>query len=134
MERNIQRIPLNSIKLDQQNVRFGGDVAQSQREAIELMMADVEDIKKLVKLSEHIAQNGLDPTELQLVYPESEDSYVVIEGNRRLTALKMLQNPLLCPVEKYVRSFRDAQERLMEICHLRLSAASLTAVRKVICG
>ncbi|EGR2535969.1 hypothetical protein ACPF3S_001516 [Vibrio cholerae] len=112
MERNIQLIPLNSIKLDQENVRFGGDIAQSQREAIELMMADVEDIKKLVRLAEHIAENGLDPTELQLVYPDKDGAFVVIEGNRRLTALKMLQNPLLCPVEKFVRSFRDAQEKL----------------------
>ncbi|WP_044363381.1 ParB/Srx family N-terminal domain-containing protein [Vibrio fluvialis] len=112
MERDIQFLPLNSIKLDQENVRFGGDIATSQREAIELMMADVEDVKKLVRLAEHIAENGLDPTELQLVYPDEDDSYVVIEGNRRLTALKMLQNPLLCPVEKFVRGFKDAQEKL----------------------
>lgn len=112
MERDIQFIPLNSIKLDQENVRFGGDIAQSQREAIELMMADVEDVKKLVRLAEHIAEHGLDPTELQLVYPDTDSSYVVIEGNRRLTALKMLQNPLLCPVEKFVRGFKDAQEKL----------------------
>ncbi|MDQ2107643.1 MULTISPECIES: ParB/Srx family N-terminal domain-containing protein [unclassified Vibrio] len=112
MERDIQLIPLNSIKLDQENVRFGGDIAQSQREALELMMADVEDVKKLVRLAEHIAENGLDPTELQLVYPDEDGSYVVLEGNRRLTALKMLQNPLLCPVEKFVRGFKGAQEKL----------------------
>ncbi|MFA0251463.1 hypothetical protein AB4480_18595 [Vibrio sp. 10N.261.45.A4] len=113
MERNIQSIPLNSIKLDQENVRFGGDIAQSQREAIELMMADKDDIKKLVHLANHIATHGLDPTELQLVIPNNDGvSYIVIEGNRRLTALKMLQNPLLCPIEKYVKSFREASIKL----------------------
>ena len=112
MERNIQSIPLNSIKLDQENVRFGGDIAQSQREAIELMMADEEDVKKLVRLADHIATHGLDPTELQLIIPDVDESYIVIEGNRRLTALKMLQNPLLCPIEKYVKGFRDAQTKV----------------------
>ncbi|WP_412495886.1 hypothetical protein [Vibrio cyclitrophicus] len=113
MDRDIQQIPLNSIKLDQTNVRFGGDIAQSQQEAIELMMSDEDDLKKLVRLASHIATHGLDPTELQLVIPsEDKSSYIVIEGNRRLTALKMLQNPALCPVDKYVKQFRDASTKL----------------------
>lgn len=111
MKRNIQAIPLDLIKLDQENVRFGGDVAISQREAIEFMMADSDDGKKILKLAEHIAVNGLDPTELQLATPspDNDGTYIVLEGNRRLTALKLLQNPNLCPDEKLVRGFSDAQ-------------------------
>lgn len=45
MKRNIKSIPLNLIKLDQENVRFGNDIAQNQREAIDLIMADPEDAK-----------------------------------------------------------------------------------------
>lgn len=113
MDRDIQQIPLNSIELDQKNVRFGGDSAKSQQEAIELMMSDEDDIKKLVRLANHIATYGLDPTELQLVIPRKNgSSYIVIEGNRRLTALKMLQNPALCPVDKYIKQFRDASFKL----------------------
>ncbi|PWI78712.1 hypothetical protein DEO48_18080 [Enterobacter sp. CGMCC 5087] len=40
MKRDIRSIKFNLIKLDQENVRFGGDIAQNQREAIELMLAD----------------------------------------------------------------------------------------------
>lgn len=112
MKRQIQEIPLALLKLDQENVRFGGDVAQNQREAIELMMADPDDAKKILRLAEHIATHGLDPTELQLVTPDSEGSYIVLEGNRRLTALKLLTKPDLCPEEKLLKGFFAAQAKL----------------------
>ena len=112
MKRQIQSIPLNLIVLDQENVRFGGDIAQSQREAIELLMADPEDGKKILRLAEHIAQHGLDPTELQLVTPTDNESFIVLEGNRRLTALKLLQKPDLCPDGKLLKGFINAQKLL----------------------
>ncbi|MCK2097371.1 hypothetical protein [Thauera aromatica] len=112
MKRQIQSINLNLVVLDQENVRFGGDVAQSQREAIELLMADPEDGKKILRLAEHIAQHGLDPTELQLVTPTDNESFIVLEGNRRLTALKLLQKPDLCPDEKLLKGFINAQRLL----------------------
>jgi len=112
MKRQIQSINLNLVVLDQENVRFGGDVAQSQREAIELLMADPEDGKKILRLAEHIAQHGLDPTELQLVTPTDNESFIVLEGNRRLTALKLLQKPDLCPDEKLLKGFINAQKLL----------------------
>lgn len=112
MKRNIKSIPLNLIKLDQENVRFGNDIAQNQREAIDLIMADPEDAKKLLRLAEHIAENGLDPTELQLVTPDGDGNYIVLEGNRRLTALKLLQKPDLCPNEKLLKAFIAAHNKL----------------------
>lgn len=109
MKRNIISIPLDLVKLDQDNVRFGNDVAQNQREAIELMMADPDDARKILKLAEHIAVHGLDPTDVQLVTPTDGGAFVVLEGNRRLTALKLLQKPDLCPAEGMVKSFLAAQ-------------------------
>lgn len=95
-----KRIPLDLIELDEDNVRFGNDVAESQKEALHLLMEDPTDAKKLLNLAKHISKNGLDPTELQLAFPNGTDSYTVIEGNRRLAALKLLVNPSLCPVER----------------------------------
>jgi hypothetical protein len=112
LKRNIKQIPLTLLKLDQENVRFGGDVAQNQREAIELMMADPDDAKKILRLAEHIAVNGLDPTELQLVAPDNVGTYTVLEGNRRLTALKLLVKPDLCPDEKLLKGFFAAHAKL----------------------
>lgn len=114
MKRNIIQIPLTLLKLDQENVRFGGDIAQNQREAIELMMADPDEAKKILRLAEHIATHGLDPTELQLVYPEKDGTYTVLEGNRRLTALKLLVKPDLCPNEKLLKGFFTANSKLNE--------------------
>ncbi|MFE8102023.1 hypothetical protein RBA71_11045 [Brenneria goodwinii] len=113
MKRDIRAINFNLIKLDQENVRFGGDVAQNQREAIELMLADPEDTKKILKLAEHIVLYGLDPTELQLVVPDNEGNYIVLEGNRRLTALKLLQRPDLCTQEKYYKDFFAAHKEIV---------------------
>ncbi|EOA5802178.1 hypothetical protein ACH5C7_001480 [Escherichia coli] len=112
MKRDIRTINFNLIKLDQENVRFGGDIAQNQREAIELMLADPEDARKILKLAEHIALYGLDTTELQLVTPDDEGNYIVLEGNRRLTALKLLQRPDLCTQEKYYKDFLAAHNEI----------------------
>jgi hypothetical protein len=82
MMRDIRVISLDQIKLDQENVRFGNDVAQNQREAIKLMLSNPEDAKKILRLAEHIVENGLDPTELQLVTPDDEGNFIVLEGTR----------------------------------------------------
>lgn len=113
MKRDIQTLPLNLLKLDQENVRFGNDIAQNQREAIELMMSDPDDARKILRLAEHIAVNGLDPSELQLVTPDAEAGFIVLEGNRRLTALKLLQRPDLCPNDKLVKDFVTARSSIV---------------------
>jgi hypothetical protein len=105
MNRVIKTLPLDLIKLDQENVRFGGDVAENQKEALQLLMDDPADAKKLYNLAQHISINGMDPTELQLVFPDQEGHHIVIEGNRRLAALKLLIKPDLCPVESRVKDF-----------------------------
>jgi hypothetical protein len=54
--------------------------------------------RKLVMLARDIVNNGgLNPSELPIVTPNEGDSkrYVVLEGNRRLVALKALENPEL---------------------------------------
>lgn len=112
MMRDIRVIPLDKIKLDQENVRFGNDVAQNQREAIRLMLSAPEDAKKLLRLAEHIAEHGLDPTELQLVTPDDGGNFIVLEGNRRLTALKLLQRPDLCPSDRGYKGFLKAHNSL----------------------
>lgn len=112
MMRDIRVIPLDKIKLDQENVRFGNDVALNQREAIKLMLSNPEDAKKILRLAEHIAENGLDPTELQLVTPDEDGNFIVLEGNRRLTALKLLQRPDLCTSDRGYKGFAKAHSQL----------------------
>lgn len=113
MMRDIRIIPLDMIKLDQENVRFGNDVALNQREAIKLMLSNPDDAKKILRLAEHIVENGLDPTELQLVTPDEDGNFIVLEGNRRLTALKLLQRPDLCPSDRGYKGFAKAHSQLV---------------------
>lgn len=51
--------------------------------------------RKLEKLARDIQLHGLDPSSLPIVMPHGEGSnrYLVLEGNRRLLALKALENP-----------------------------------------
>jgi hypothetical protein len=89
-------IPLANIRPDLQNPRH--DLAADQREAIHQMVVDQGE--KLLKLAEHIVTHGLNPTELLIVIPDPTDTsagasevFVVLEGNRRVTALKLLEHP-----------------------------------------
>lgn len=99
----IKTIPLSKLLLDPENARFSGEEAASQREAIQLII-DSDDkgdgAGKLYALIEHIYQNGLDPTELIMVF-ETTDEVIVLEGNRRTAALKIIETPELFPSEKY---------------------------------
>jgi hypothetical protein len=51
--------------------------------------------RKLLNLAKHIVENGMNPAELMIVMPAGDDTqrYRVLEGNRRLAALKTLENP-----------------------------------------
>lgn len=54
---------------------------------------------KLEKLMLDIVEYGLDPSEnLLLTFDKELNAYIVQEGNRRVTALKLLKNPELFPI------------------------------------
>lgn len=86
-------IDFSKIILSTENPRL--DVSFSEDDAISKMLVDQKD--KLVELASDIVTYGLNPLETVAVYP-SEDYpgyYEVAEGNRRVCALKLLQNPNL---------------------------------------
>jgi hypothetical protein len=87
----VETIPLTSLMLDMYNPRL--EPQPSYRDAI-LALAKSQGIK-LLNLAEDIAKNGLNVSELPIVIRESEESdlFVVVEGNRRVAALKSLANP-----------------------------------------
>lgn len=83
-------IAVADLKLDVQNPRH--QPASGQREAIEALLD--EGGEKLVKLAEDIAENGLSPIdEFLVIRASSGPSYTVVEGNRRIAAVKLLINP-----------------------------------------
>lgn len=51
--------------------------------------------RKLYKMAEDIVTHGIDPSTLPIIMASGDDAkrYIVLEGNRRLAALKSLENP-----------------------------------------
>ena len=88
----IRTIKLTSLFVNTENYRF--EPLSSQKEAIDKMVEDQGD--KLYSLVDDIVTNGLSPVDLIIVTPnEDSNKYVVLEGNRRITSLKLLNNPTL---------------------------------------
>ena len=88
-------IDIKDLLLDTKNPRI--DEVDSQDAALLEIVDDQKD--KLVRLANDIATNGVNPAEFPIVIPlESSGKYVVLEGNRRLAAIRLLTN--LSDVEK----------------------------------
>ena len=87
-----KEIPPADLLLDEQNPRFARPV-QGQREALEAM-ARLHD-SKLVALANDIVDHRLDPSTLPMVIRSDAlpPRYTVLEGNRRLAALRALEDP-----------------------------------------
>ena len=85
-----KNLKVTELLLDHLNPR--NNIASSQREALQNILDD-QDVK-LAVLAEHVAENGLNPMDRLLVVKDAEtSSYIVLEGNRRTAALKILTNP-----------------------------------------
>lgn len=99
----IREYSVASLLLDETNPRFA-DGVDSQREAVNALLSDAP--AKLLKLAGDIAREGtLNPTELPVVVREA-NGLVVIEGNRRLAAVKLLANPELAFDKAHQRSLQ----------------------------
>lgn len=84
-------IAVTDLLIDEENPRIPQPNV-GQREAIRSLAKEQE--RKLQNLAKDIVAYGLNPSELPIVIKfEEENRYVVVEGNRRLAALRALENP-----------------------------------------
>lgn len=91
-------ISVGSLLLDVVNPRH--DPVEDQRKAIEAML-EVEG-EKVLKLARDIAVRGVNPLDRLMVIDHGNGrNYIALEGNRRLTALKLLNNPELAADTPY---------------------------------
>jgi ParB-like chromosome segregation protein Spo0J len=104
-------LPIASLHLDAKNPRLGRETtARAPREIIQYLF----DHDKALDLAQSIVARGYFPNEPLLAVREN-DRYVVVEGNRRLAALKALKEPGLLEgsvarqVEKLARKLIDPQ-------------------------
>lgn len=89
----IDVLPIDRLLLDLKNPRH--DILKNQDEAIREMLDDQVD--KLINLARDIVAEGINPSDLTIVIPDEfgSDKYIVVEGNRRVAAIKILLEPSL---------------------------------------
>lgn len=89
---DVASIRVADLLIDEQNPRLS-QPNRGQREALRAI-ASYQD-RKLLKLAEDIFRNGVNPSDLFIVVPTKDvvPRYIVLEGNRRLCALKALEAP-----------------------------------------
>lgn len=95
MKHKIKIININMLEINTENPRF--EMVGNQREAISVMIESQNN--KLARLAQDIIENGLNPSDLVIVTPHEKHKhkFSVLEGNRRVTALKLLNNNDLIP-------------------------------------
>lgn len=86
-------LSIDELHLDLDNPRFDG--LKSEREALEKIVKSQG--TKLVNLAEDIVNKGMSPAHRTLVIKAKGRSagYIVVDGNRRLAALRVLANPVV---------------------------------------
>lgn len=100
-------VPLHRIYLDNENPRH--DPIDNEREIIAYLLRK----ERVGKLAMDIAEHGTSPLDRLGVieHPAVPGSYVALEGNRRVCALKLLIDPEKAPTESYRRVFRELRAR-----------------------
>lgn len=127
---------LSELRLDQQNYRTGKTA--TQRDAIAAIIEDQKE--KMINLAEDLlAMKGPSPGEPIWVTRDLEVSgmYVVLEGNRRVASLKLLETPALADgtiIEKafngLAKEYAKQPIRELEACVFPTREAALPWLRR----
>lgn len=85
----------------------------SDREKIIEYLVKTEKIKALAK---DISEKGISPLDLPAIIKDGKGNFVVVEGNRRICALTLLNDPELCPEgdKTYFKNLSEKSEIIPE--------------------
>lgn len=122
----IVTVPVSDLLVDVQNARLEEE-QQSQQAAI-LALARQQG-RRIMKLAQDIVDKGIDPTALPAIVAtgDLQKRYIVLEGNRRIVALKALETPsLITPV------LRPSQQRRLVELSRRFMRAPISEVQAVL--
>jgi hypothetical protein len=100
-------IPVVDLRLDGENPRH--DPTKGEQRIVAALMTDFG--PKIVQLADDIAVNGLSPIDPPMVVKDGA-IYTMIEGNRRLTAVRLLADPHLAPRPADVAAFIDLAKKM----------------------
>lgn len=106
----VTRTPVEQLRLDRENPRLVGALTESSDETI---IAHLYRREALGEILQSISTNGyLDIEPLVATRPNASEALIVLEGNRRLAALRLLREP-------------DLVTRIASSCNLRISIPSI---------
>ena len=92
----IKFVPLEKLKLDSKNPRLPSSFYnKSEDEIIKWMLKDESIIELMLAIGQHDFFVGE-----ALLVVKNGDNFTVVEGNRRLTSLKLLSNPSLATIRE----------------------------------
>jgi hypothetical protein len=114
MDHKNEIIPIDSLLLDIANARHGD---LDDQNAVLKWMVSGKGQEKVMNLAQSIATHGFIPIELPIVIPiggDRQQLYSVVEGNRRIAALKMLRDPDKAPDDRARKKFRNLQQNLQQ--------------------
>lgn len=109
-----RKINLSELKLDSENPRLPKSMhGKPDNEILSYMLLDAS----LIELMLAIGENDFFPGEQLLVVQDTDGKYKVIEGNRRLSAVMLLNNPELADVQisKIQKVLEEAKFKPTEI-------------------
>ena len=96
-------IPIDKLFLNPKNARF--PEVKNEKEELAMIMEQIG--SKIRKLAKHISVNGLDPSHSFRVIRD-KNNFITLDGNRRLSALKLINNPNIIKLDEKDKSFFDA--------------------------
>lgn len=96
MSGQYKRISISKLIINPNNDRF--EPVENEKDAIDVMLTKLGD--KIYYIATHILENGLSPKPFYVI-PTVDNRFVVKEGNRRTTALKLMNNPKLIDAKKH---------------------------------
>ena len=96
-------LKVDSLELDLENPRI--TLASDQRDAMQKILNEQK--VRLINLAESIAAKGVNPMDRFLVIRSArQGKFIVVEGNRRILAIKLLKNPSLIDDLEMAASFK----------------------------
>ncbi len=112
----IEMVPISSLRLDDQNPRLATatEAADSQEEIVRALWVE----ESVNEVAHSIARNGFYAWEPLLIVPAPAGRFRVVEGNRRLAAVRLLLEPELRKRLKVTELPPITSERRNELAQL----------------
>jgi hypothetical protein len=102
---NIENVELENLLLDHENPRLPRSVEREQQE----MLVYIAENYSIEELMTSIGENGFFPGE-PIIALRGQEKHIVVEGNRRLAAVKLLAAPQLVNIPSITRISNEAKQ------------------------